>query len=108
MHKDAPLIFRPEQISAQDTLKSALLTSPTLRPIDYTSNSPLILGVNTSSIVVGYLLCQCDANNPRIRCYARFSSITLNDCESHFSQLKLELYGLFHALRLLKMYLIGV
>ena len=108
MHKDVPFIFRPEQISAQDALKSALLASPTLRPIDYASNSPLILGVNTSSIVVGYLLCQCDTDNPRIHRYARFGSITLNDCESHFSQPKLELYGLFHALCLLKMYLIGI
>ena len=38
----------------------------------------------------------------------RFGSITLDDCESCFSQPELELYGLFHTLRLLKMYLIGV
>ena len=83
--KDAPFVFGPEQISAQDTLKAALLTSPALRPIDYASNSPVILGVNTLSIVVGYLLCQCDADNPHIHCYACFSSIILNDHESHFS-----------------------
>ena len=57
---------------------------------------------------VGYLLCQCDADNPHIRRYVRFGSITLNDRESHFSQPKLELYGLFCALRSLKMYLISV
>ena len=55
-----------------------------------------------------FLLCQCDADNPRIHRYARFGSITLNDHESRFSQPKLELYGLFHTLRALKMYLIGV
>ena len=108
MRKDAPFVFGPEQISAQDALKTALLSSPALRPINYTSNSPVILGVDTSSIAVGYLLCQCDANNPRIRRYTRFGSITLNDHESRFSQPKLELYGLFRALQLLKMYLIGV
>ena len=59
-------------------------------------------------ITVGYLLCQCDADNPRIRCYARFGLITLNDRESRFSQPKLELYGPFCALWSLKMYLIGV
>ena len=32
----------------------------------------------------------------------------MNDHESRFSQPKLELYGLFHTLRALKMYLIGV
>ena len=102
--KDAPFVFGPEQISTQDVL----LTSPALCPIDYTSNSPIILGVDTSSIAVGYLLCQCDADNPRICHYMHFGSITLNDCKSRFSQPKLELYSLFCALRSLKMYLIGI
>ena len=35
-------------------------------------------------------------------------TITLNNRESHFSQPKLELYGLFQSLRALKLYLIGV
>ena len=108
MCKDMLFVFGLEQISTQDMLKTVLLASPTLCPIDYASNSPVILGVDTSSIVVGYLLCQCDVDNLCIHCYTCFSSITLNDCESHFSQLKLELYGLFHALCLLKMYLIGI
>ena len=107
-HKDTPFAFRLEQISAQDALKTVLLASPTLCPIDYTSNSPIILGVNTSSIVVRYLLCQCDVDNPSICRYARFSSITLNGHKLRLSQLKLELYSLFHALHLLKMYLIGI
>ena len=98
MCKDMPFIFGPEQISVQDMLKTALLTSPTLRPIDCASDSPVILGVDTLSIVVRYLLCQCDTDNPHIHHYARFGSITLNDRESRFSQPKLELYGLFHAL----------
>ena len=79
----------------QEALKAALLASPALRPIDYTSPTPVILTVDTSQIAVGFLLCQCDAENPRIRHFARFGSITLNDHESHFSQPKLELYGLF-------------
>ena len=108
MCKDLPFVFGLEQISAQDVLQTALLSSPALRPIDYASKSPVIKGVDTSSIAVGYLLCQCDADNPHIRHYACFSSITLNDCELRFSQPKLELYGLFHALHSLKMYLIGV
>ena len=36
------------------------------------------------------------------------SSITLNDREARFSQPKLELYGLYRALRSLKLYLIGI
>ena len=85
-----------------------LLSSPTLHPIDYTSKSPIILGVNTLLIAVGYLLCQCDADNPHIHHYVHFGLITLNDHELHFSQPKLELYGLFCTLCSLKMYLIGV
>ena len=106
--KEAPFIFRPEQISVQEALKAALLASPALRPIDYTSPAPVILAVDTSQIAVGFLLCQCDAENPHIHRFACFSSITLNNRESHFSQLKLELYGLFRVLRSLKAYLIGV
>ena len=43
-----------------------------------------------------------------MRRFACFGSKTLNDHESHFSQPKLELYGLFRVLRSLKAYLIGV
>jgi hypothetical protein len=105
---DYPFIFSPTQIAAQEDLKQALLNSPALRPIDYTSNSPVILAVDTSHIAVGFYICQCDPTNPRRRFYARFASITLNDRESRFSQAKLELYGLFRALRALKIYLIGI
>ena len=107
MHKDMPFFFRLEQISTQDMLKTALLASPALHPVDYTSNLPVILGVNTSSIAVKYLLCQCNVDNPHI-CFMHFSSITLNDHELHFSQPKPELYGLFCTLCLLKMYLTGI
>ena len=96
--KEAPFIFGPKQISVQEALKAALLVSPALRPIDYTSPAPVILAVATSQIAVGFLLC----------CFACFGSITLNDCESRFSQLKLELYRLFQALCSLKAYLIRV
>ena len=106
--KEAPFIFGPEQISAQEALKAALLTSPALQLIDYTSPAPVILAVDTSQIAVGFLLCQCDAENPRIRCFARFGSITLNNHKSCFSQPKLKLYGLFRVLCSLKAYLIRV
>ena len=108
MCKDAPFIIGLEQISTQDTLKTALLTSPTLHPINYTSNSPVILGIDTLLIAIGYLLCQCDTNNPHICHYTCFGLITLNDHELRFSQPKLVLYSLFHTLHSLKMYLIGV
>jgi Integrase zinc binding domain/RNase H-like domain found in reverse transcriptase len=106
--KNQPFIFGPEQIAAQEDLKQALLDSPALRPINYASPSPVIFAVDTSHIAIGYHLCQCDADDPKKRYFARFGSITLNDREARFSQPKLELYGLFRALGAMKLYLIGV
>jgi hypothetical protein len=40
--------------------------------------------------------------------YNHFCSITLNDRESKYSQPKLEIHGLYHALHALHLYLIGV
>ena len=105
--KDVPFEFGSQQISAQEDLKRALIQSPALRAIDYNSDAPVILAVDTSFIAVGYYLAQCDVDNPKIRYYSRFGSITLNDRESRFSQAKLEIYGLFRALRATKLYLIG-
>ena len=106
--KDAPFEWGPEQDRAQDDLKTALLNSPALRPLNYKSPAPIILSVDTSNIAVGYILAQCDADNPRKRYVNRFGSITLNDREARFSQPKLEIYGLYRALKALKLYLIGV
>ena len=106
--KDAEWEFGPEQLNAMDDLRQALLKSPALRPINYESPSPVILSVDTSQIAVGYILSQCDPNNPKLRYHARFGSITLNEREHRFSQPKLELYGLYRALRQLKLHLIGI
>jgi hypothetical protein len=72
------------------------------------SGAPVILSVDTSYIAVGFILSQCDVENPRIRYFSRFGSITLNDREAQFSQPKLELYGLFRSVRALRLYLIGL
>jgi hypothetical protein len=106
--KDEPFIFGPEQIQAQGDLKTTLLKSPALRAIDYTLSAPVVLAVDTSYIAVGFQLCQCDVTTPSRRYYNRFCSITLNDRESKYSQLKLEIYGLYRALCALRLYLIGV
>ena len=106
--KGAEWEFGEDQLAAMADLKDALINSPALRPIDYTSDAPVILSVDTSYIAIGYLLAQCDVNDPKIRYYARFGSITLNEREARFSQPKLELYGLYRSLRALKNLLIGV
>jgi hypothetical protein len=93
--QDIPFEFGDKQIAVQNDLKDALLNSPALRTIDYTSPAPLILSVDTSHITVGFFLAQCDPKNPRKRHYSRFGSITLNNHKSQFSQAKLELYSLY-------------
>lgn len=100
--------FGQEQLDAMNDLKDALLSSPALRPIDYLSDAPVILSVDTSTIAIGLILSQCDPEDTKRRFFAKFGSITLNDRESRYSQPKLELYGLYRALRALKMYLLGV
>ncbi|KNZ82151.1 hypothetical protein J132_07737, partial [Termitomyces sp. J132] len=67
-----------------------------------------ILAVDTSYIAVGYYLCQCTSENHKKHHYNHFESIMLNNREARFSQLKLELYGLYQALQALQMYLIGI
>src|SRR6202522_4517782 len=89
-------------------LKDALVNSPALKPIDYDSSAPVILSVDTFYIAVGYILSQCDLNNLKLRYHLQFGSITLNEREARFSQPKLELYGLYRALRVLKLHLISI
>ena len=79
-----------------------------LIPIDYKSDNPVILVVNTSYIAVSFYLCQCTSDNWKQHCYNWLGSIMLNDQEAHFSQPKLELYSLYRALQALCMYLLGI
>jgi hypothetical protein len=97
----------PEQKASQQDLKTALLTLPALRPLDYNTESLIILSVDTSYIAIGHILSQCDSENPKIRYFAHFGSIMLNEHEARFSQPKLELYSLYRTIRMLKLYLIG-
>ena len=108
LRKDIPFEWGPPQIQAMADLKAALLASPALRAIDYESDNPVVLAVDTSYIAVGFQLCQEDRENPKKRYYNRFGSITLNEREARFSQPKLELYGLYRALRAMKFWLVGV
>ena len=78
-HKDVPFEFGPEQLVAQKDLKEALLASPALRPLSYTSNSSVILAIDSSAIAVGFYLCQEDPANLKQRYFAHFRSIPFNN-----------------------------
>ena len=57
-------------------------------------------------IAVGYILSQEGDDGKHYP--NRFGSIRLSDVESHYSQAKLELYGLFRALRAVHIFVFGV
>ena len=75
--KGVEFFFGQEQIEAQEKLKQALIESPALRPLDYESDAPIILAVDTSSIAVGFFLCQAEIENPKIRVTMTHSFHTL-------------------------------
>jgi len=87
-------------------LKDAIITSPALISIDYSSDRPVFLSIDSSWRSVGWILAQECADGRRRP--ARFGSLAWNERETRYSQAKLELYGLFRALRALHLYLVGV
>ena len=104
--KDVPFEIGPPQIDAFERLKSLVLDSPALRPIDYESPQPVILAVDSCANGAGYVILQVGADGKRYP--SRFGSITFNERESRYSQAKLELYGLLRALKHTQLYTIGV
>jgi hypothetical protein len=108
MRKGTPFEFSAAQAAAQDNLKKALLDLLALCSINYTSDSPVILAVDTSPIAIGFYLCQADPVNPWKCYFTRFRSISLNNRKRRFSQPKLELYRLFCALHTYKIFIVGI
>src|SRR6202795_643136 len=104
-HKDKEFEWTEPREEAFNQLKQLVSTAPALRPIDYTSDSPIILSVDTSTIAIGFILSQIDDEGRRR--IARYGSLPINERESVYSQAKLELYGLYRALRHWKIYIIG-
>jgi hypothetical protein len=64
------------------------------------------MDVNSSFRGAGYVLLQLGEDGKEYP--LRFGSTTWNKRESHYSQAKLELYGLFRALKAYQMYLVGI
>ena len=80
--KDIPWEWSEGQIRAMGDLRDTVINSPALKPLDYESDSPVILVVDTSYIAVGYFLCQCSPEDVKRQNYSRFGSITLNEREA--------------------------
>jgi hypothetical protein len=103
-HKGVKFVWTPERVEVFEKLKITAASAPALRSIDYSSELAVILAVDTSKHAVGIVLLQIEGR----RQPARYGSIPLNEVEQRYSQPKLELYGLYRALRAFQLYLIGV
>ena len=101
-----PFRWRPIQRAAFNWLKIAVTQAPALRPIDYTSDRPVILSVDSSIHGIGFILSQEDALGRRAP--ARYGSIPINEVEARYPQSKLELYGLSRALHRFRAHIVGV
>ena len=87
-------------------LKDQVISAPALVMIDYASLQKVILAVDSSVIAVGWILMQEDEEGRRRPlCYGL---IAWNEREACYSQAKLELYGLFHALHSSRLHLVGL
>jgi len=101
-----PFIWHEEHERAMQMLKDEITNSPTLVSIDYSANHTVYLSVDSSICGVGWILMQdCPDGQWHPSC---FGSIAWNKRKSHYSQAKLELYGLFHMLQVQHLYVIGI
>jgi transposase InsO family protein len=104
--KDAEFIWGPSQENAFLHLKKLVTSAPVLKPIDYSSDRPVYLSVDTSIYGIGFILSQEDEKGRRTP--ARYGSLPLKPTEAKYGQSKLELYGLFRALRHYRAFIVGV
>ncbi len=106
MQKDVEFTWTPQHDQAMEDLKTAIINSEALIPIDYISSHPVFLAIDSSWRAVGWILSQqCEDSQRRP---SRFGLIGWNDRESRYSQPKIELYGLFRALHTLHIHIVGI
>jgi transposase InsO family protein len=101
---DKDFRWTKEADEAFDKVKRAIEECGWMRPINYTSLDMIYLAVDSSHIAVGWEIGQ-DHNG--IRRPARFGSLTFNEREGRYSQAKLELYGVFKALKKCSQWIYG-
>lgn len=118
-----PFVWTEEAQRAMDEIKTAMTTMPALRIIDTELASQLttrfdpklgkpyevgqiVLAVDTSSIAVGYVLAQ--VFEPKSINPIKYGSITLNGPEKNYSQAKLELLGVYKAIKAVQIYLYDI
>ena len=88
-----------------DTLKGLITSAPALLPIGYTFRRPIILSVDSSHMGVVIILSQLDHHGRKRQ--SRYGSLPFSAIEVNYFQPKLELYGLFCAMRHFRLYLVS-
>jgi RNase H-like domain found in reverse transcriptase len=84
--------------AAFNEIKSRISSAPVLQPIDYESENPVVLSVDSSCEAVGFILSQLEADG-KTKHSAQYGSVPMGPTESRYSQSKLELFGLYRALQ---------
>jgi hypothetical protein len=103
--KGVEFTWSEECQEAFDTLKDLVTSAPALLLIDYQSDRAIIISVDSSYMDVGMILSQLDEKGKHRP--SRYGSLPVSKVEATYSQPKLELYGLFCALRHFRLYIIG-
>ncbi|GAA5958908.1 hypothetical protein JCM10213_008536 [Rhodosporidiobolus nylandii] len=106
-HSKTEIEWTDEDQAAMDTMKAALAKGIRLTPINYSPGAGrVIVAVDSSYIAAGVAIWQIDSDGKRQPC--KFDSIPFNEVESRYSQPKLELAGVFKALKKYKNDLYGI
>jgi hypothetical protein len=87
-------------------IKELVASAPALHPVNYDSDLPVFVSVDSCREATGMILSQLDEQGRRRP--ARYGSLPMSERESRYSQPKLELFGLYRALRHWRLYIIGV
>jgi len=104
--KNVEFTFGKEELVAMEKLKGLAKDLPTIQAINYASGHKFVLAVYTFYIAVGYILSQIGIDGKQYP--SRFGSLTLLERENRYSQAKLELFGLFRALKNCQIWIISV
>jgi ribonuclease HI len=103
---DVGFEFPEDYLLPVDKLQFFIPNSVDIRAINHSSKNDVVLAVDSSWMAVGFVLSQPGDDGKGYP--SKNESITWNVTEQKYSQAKLELYGLFRALKATRTFLIGV
>ena len=104
--KNTKFVWGDAEQRAMYSLKAAVISLPAIRPINYSSPNEVVLAVDSSFMACGWILSQLsDDGQQQPSC---FGSITWTALKSRYSQAKIDLYGLFRALKAMKVWIISI